>query len=207
MSFLKKVFGPSKEEIWQQLCDEIGAEFVQGGFWKGNKVVARVKEWTITLDTYSQTTSTGESTTTSTYTRFRAPYLNQDGFRFKIYRRGFFEGIRKLFGGKDIQVGYPDFDHDFIIQGNNEQKVVQLFAHSKIRQLIEAQPQIFLEVKDDEGWFSAKFPEGADELYFQTSGVIKDIEQLKLLYELFAETLNHLCQIGSAYESNPNFEL
>jgi hypothetical protein len=81
MSFLRKVFGLSKAEIWQQLCNEIGAEFIQGGIWKGNKVVARVKEWTITLDTYSQTTSTGQTTTSTTYTRLRAPYVNQDGFR------------------------------------------------------------------------------------------------------------------------------
>jgi hypothetical protein len=207
MSFLRKVFGPSQEEIWQQLCNEIGAEFVQGGLWKGNKVVARVKEWTITLDTYSQTTSTGKTTTTYTYTRLRAPYVNQDGFRFKIYRRGLFEGLRKFFGGQDIQVGYPDFDDDFIIKGNNPLKVVQLFANPKIRQLIQAQPQILFEVKDDEGWFSAKFPEGVDELYFQVSGTIKDVARLKLLYDLFAETLNHLCEIGSAYEGNPNCEL
>lgn len=83
----------------------------------------------------------------------------------------------------------------------------QLFTNPRIRQLIEAQPEIFFEVKDNEGWFNTKFPKGVDELYFQTSGVIKDVEQLKLLYELFAETLNYLCQIGSAYESNPNFEL
>ncbi len=151
MSFLRQVFGPSKEEIWQQLCNEIGAEFVQGGFWKGNKVVARVKEWTITLDTYSNTTSTGQSTTTRTYTRLRAPYANRDGFRFKISRQGLFDGLGKLLGGQDIEVGYPDFDYDFIIQGNDSQKVRQLFANLKIRQLIQVQPEILFEVKDDEG--------------------------------------------------------
>ena len=207
MSFLRQIFGSSQEEIWQQLCNEIGAEFVQGGFWKGSKVVARVKEWTITLDAYSQTTSTGQTSTTRTYTRFRAPYVNSDGFRFKIYRQGLFDGVGKLFGAQDIEVGYPDFDNDFIIQGNNAHKVRQLFANPIIRQLIQAQPQILFEVKDDEGWFGASFPEGVDELYFQAYGVIRDVEQLKSLYELFAETLNHLCYIGSAYENNPNLNL
>jgi len=32
------------------------------------------------------------------------------------------------------------------------------------------------------------------------AGVIKDVERLKQLFELFAETLDHLCRIGSAYE-------
>ena len=31
-------FGPSKDEVWRQLSQELGAEFVDGGFWKGNKV-------------------------------------------------------------------------------------------------------------------------------------------------------------------------
>jgi hypothetical protein len=46
-----------------------------------------------------------------------------------------------------------------------------------------------------------------DELYFQVVGVIKDVEQLKLLYALFAETLDQLCRIGSANESAPNVSL
>ena len=46
-------FGPSKDEVWRQLCNEIGAEFVEGGFWKGSKVQAHVGPWTVTLDTYT----------------------------------------------------------------------------------------------------------------------------------------------------------
>jgi hypothetical protein len=203
MSFLRQVFGPSKEEIWQQLCSEIGADFVQGGFWRGDKVQARVKEWVITLDTY--TVSNGKTSTT--YTRMRAPYVNRDGFRFTIYRKGLFSELGKLLGMQDIEIGDPEFDRDFIIKGDNEAQVLALFANPKIRQLIQAQPSICLQVKDDEGWFSKSFPEGVDELYFQVIGIIKDVERLKSLYELFAETLDHLCRIGSAYERDPNVAL
>ncbi len=76
-------FGPSKDEVWRELSQEIGAEYVEGGFWKGSKVQAHVGPWTITLDTY--TTSSGESSTT--YTRMRAPYINPEAFRFTIYRQ------------------------------------------------------------------------------------------------------------------------
>ena len=51
----------------------------------------------------------------------------------------------------------------------------------------------------------ATFPEGVDELYFNVAGVIKDLDRLKLLYELFAETLDQLCLTGAAYAANPNF--
>ena len=203
MGFLRQLFGPSKEDIWRQLCQEIGALYVEGGFWKGDKVQVHHGQWTITLDTYTE--SSGE--TSATYTRIRAPYVNKDGFRFTIYRKSIFSGLGKLLGMQDVEVGYPEFDEAFIIKGNDETKLRALFANERIRQLIEMQPHVYLTVKDDEGWFSKSFPEGVDELCFRAAGIIKDPEQLKSLYYLFAETLNHLCHIGSAYENDPNLEL
>ncbi|AEY67500.1 hypothetical protein [Clostridium sp. BNL1100] len=203
MGILREIFGPSKKEIWKSLSDQIGSEFIEGGFFSADKVVAHVEDWTVTLDTY--TVSTGKSSTT--YTRVRAPYVNKDGFRFKIYRKGIFSEIGKAFGGQDVEVGFPEFDEDFIIKGNDEQKLRTLFANGKIRQLIEFQPEIRLEIKDDEGWFAKSFPEGIDELYFCVVGVIKDIDRLKALFDLYAEVLDQMCLMGSAYESNPNVEL
>jgi hypothetical protein len=196
-------FGPSKEEAWRQLCLEIGAEFVEGGFWKGSKVQAQVGPWTVTLDTY--TVSTGESS--ETYTRIRAPYVNPDGFRFTIYRKGFFSELGKLLGIQDIEVGDPEFDEAFIIKGNDEPRVVILFSDSEIRRLIGAQPKIKLAVKDSEEWFGPRFPDDVDELRFQVVGVIKDVERLKALFELFAAVLDRLCRIGSAYEQEPGVDL
>jgi len=203
MSILRQIFGPSKDEIWRQLCDQIGGDFVQGGFWKGSKVQVQHKQWTITLDTY--TDSDGE--TSSTYTRMRAPYVNKDGFRFTIYRKGFFSDLGKLLGMQDVEIGEPEFDDAFIIKGDDETKLRKMFADGKIRRLIERQPKIYLTVRDDEGWFKVRFPEGVDELYFWVPGVVKDIERLKSFYELFAEVLNHLCHIGSAYENDPGIVL
>ena len=155
-------FGPSKDEVWRQLSEEIGAEFIEGGLWKGNKVQAHVGPWTVTLDTH--TDSSGESSTT--YTRMRAPYVNPEGFRFTIYRKGFFSNLGKLLGLQDIEVGDPEFDEAFIIKGNDEERVCDLFANPKIRQLIQAEPEVRLEVKDREGWFGPRFPDDVDELHF-----------------------------------------
>ena len=202
MGFWKKLFGPNINEVWQQLSREIGAEMVGGG-WRPRKVQAHVKDWIITLDTY--TVSTGKSSVT--YTRMRAPYLNKDGFRFTVYRSGFFTEIGKALGMQDVEIGQPDFDNDFVIKGNDESKLRALFSNLEIRRHIQVQPRIYFHVKDDEGWFGATFPEGVDELYFQVVGIIKDIERLKSLFELFSQVLNHLCHIGSAYEDDPKLAL
>lgn len=202
-SVLRKWFGPGKEEIWRKLCAETNASFVQGGFWKGDKVQAAHGEWIITLDTY--VVSTGK--TVMHFTRLRAPYVNPDGFRFVIYRRGFFSDIAKWLGMQDIEVGHADFDRDFIIKGTDPAKLRLLFNNQKIRELIAAQPQIHFEVKDHEGAFGPNFPADTDELRFHVHGIIKDVERLKLLFNLFAETLDQLCRIGSAYEGSPSVKL
>jgi hypothetical protein len=204
MGFLAGAFGPSRQEVWRQLCSEIGADFVKGGFWRGDKVQARVKSWTLTLDTY--TVSSGHSHTV--YTRMRAPFVSRDGFRFRIYRKGIFSGLGKMLGVQDIEVGHSlRFDDDFIIQGNDESKVRALFANPEIRRLIQEQPQIRLEIKDDEGLFRPHFPEGVDEIVFQTLGVIKDVDRLKKMFDLFAEVLEELNRIGSATEADPGVSL
>ena len=103
MGILRSFFGPSKNEIWSQIAGDIGGEFVEGGFWGKDVLVYKHGEWQILLDTYTVTTSTGKTTSSTTYTRMRAPYVNKDGLYFKIYREGFFSSVGKFFG---MQVFY-----------------------------------------------------------------------------------------------------
>ena len=203
MGAFRRMFGPGRREIWQQLSHEMNARFVEGGFAKGDKVQVTHGEWTVTLDTFA--VHTGK--VTIVYTRMRAPYVNPDGFRFRVYRGGVFSDLGKLFGMQDVEVGQPGFDDDFIIKGTDEGKLRQLFANQKIRELIDGQKEIDFSVKDDEGWFGPTFPGGVDELSFAVTGVIKDIDRLKHLYELFAETLDELCRMGSAYRSDPDVQV
>src|SRR3954469_3170358 len=170
-------FGPSREEVWRQLCREIGAEFIGGGFWQGSKVQAHVGPWTVTLDTH--TVYTGHAH--FTYTRMRASYVNPGGLRFTVYRKGLFSGLGKLLGMQDIEVGDPEFDEAFIVKGTDEARVRELFADPEVRALLTAQSQIRLEVKDSEGWFGPAFPVDVDELHFQVHGVIKEMDRLKAL--------------------------
>lgn len=203
MGVLRRLFGPSKEEIWRQLSEQIGAQYVESSFWKGDKVEATHGEWTVTLDSYA--VHTGK--VVIVFTRMRAPYVNPGGFRFSVFRRHAFSGVARWLGLQDIEVGDEPFDDQFIVRGNDENRVRELFANPRIRELLSSQPDVHFDVKDDEGWFGPKFPEGVDELHFAVGGTIKDIERLKLLYELFAETLDQLCRIGSAYERGTDFKV
>lgn len=200
MELLRRVFGPSQAEIWEKLAAEVGGDFTRGnGFSRPTRVDVHVGQWTVTLDTFS--------IKGAIYTRMRAPYVNADDFRFTIYRHGPFSDLGKRLGMEDLTIGDPEFDRQFIVKSNDPAKIKTLLTDQSLRAAFIAQPSLFLEIRDDEGWFGTTFPEGVDELHFMVAGLITDLDRLKALYDLFGELLHELCRMGSAYEDDPRVSL
>jgi len=196
-------WGTSKREAWQQFCEENEARYIDRGIWKGDRVEFDFENITIVLDTY--TVSTGKAIVT--YTRIRAPFVNESGFKFRVYNAGPFSNMAKAMGAQDIETGDAGFDRAFMIKGNDERKVKELMSNERIKHLFLSQPRIDLHINDDEGVFGADFPEGTDQLYFVTVGVIKDIWRLKILFHLFGEILIELTDMGIAGFKDPDIML
>jgi hypothetical protein len=192
-------FGPGKAEVWQQLARETRGEFTSGGLWKEDRVQVRLDPWIITLDSYA--IHSGHAHVV--YTRIRAPYLNPDGFRFKVYRKSIFSELGKLLGMQHVEVDDVDISERFIIQGNDEWKVRDLFADPTICDLVRTHLKGRLEVKDNEGWFQARYPVETDLLYFRCQGIIRDLVQLRGLIHLFGAVLVRLEQIGATVRDDP----
>lgn len=197
------LFGPSQNEIWSQLSDEINGKFVKGSLFKGSRVEVSHHPWTIYLDTYS--VSTGK--TTVMYTRMRAPFILSDNLYFKILKKGIFSDMGKFFGMQDIEIGIKDFDEDYIIKGNQEEIIKKLLSNAIIRNLIKTQPRMRLEIKKGEGIFGSGFKQNEGELYFQADRVITDIDLLKNLFELFGEMLEELNRLGCIGSEAPMVRL
>lgn len=198
------LFTSPKEEAWKQLCAEMRADFVDGGFWKGDKVELRVDDaWEITLDVFSVQYGKRRQK----YTRLRVPFVSLDDFRFAVYRNGLFTGLGKVLGMQDIEVGDSEFDTAFVIQGNNEAKLKALFARPNIQELLHYQPDVRFEVRDNLGRFWETLPESVDVLYFQVEGVVTDLNLLKGLFYLFIETLRELYKLGTVSKMDPGVKL
>jgi hypothetical protein len=200
LSILRSIFGPSQSDIWSQVAHNIGGQFDEDGLLGKKKLRYRSGQWELVLDTFVMTTGQ----TTIPFTRMRAPFVNKDGLYFKIYPEGLSGKIGKFFGMQDIQIGDSQFDEGYMIKSNNESKVKALLHSSRVKQLVEAQPKIELQIKNDNGLFGASFPQGTDMLYFACVGVVKDPQVLKDLFELFCCVLDRLVEIDCAYESNPD---
>lgn len=205
MGVLERILGRRKNEAWLEFSSEVGADYSKSKSGQNDRVIARFRKWTIALDGLAVAAPEGGS---AIYTRMWAPYVNEDGFHFRIHREGF---LHKLFGRffntRKVTIGDPDFDQQFIVEGNNEPKIRALFANPRIRQLIRSQPSIDLEARHDMDGIRSNLPDGVDQLYFQESGIIGDVERLRSLYTLFTEILINLCSIGSASEDEPKFAL
>lgn len=198
MGLFRSLFGPSRDEIWTSLRAQIGGDVQPGSFWHGEKLQAQSGDWIVTLDEYTTMIMAGKAMIPITHTRMRAPFPNPSGFRFSIHRASVFSTLAAFLGMQDIQVGYPGFDEDFVIKGNNEAIVTALCGSERLRSLISAQPAIQLTVRDDDGWFGAKYPPMVDVLAFDTAEGIRDVARLKGLYDVFAEVLGRLSEIGVA---------
>ena len=164
-----------RDNAWKQLAADLGAEFIAGGALHSSKLQARVQQRTVTLDSYS--IASGDSNTT--YTRLRSTVENKDGLQFVVFREGLIARLHKALGSQDIQVGVEDFDHDFVIQGNNATRLRALLSDVKLRELIQGQR-------------SGKLGLKGNELLFEAQGVIKDVPRPKSMFELFTEQLNRL---------------
>jgi hypothetical protein len=205
------------DDVLRQLSRELGAEYNAG---EGpytrmirlgkhfthsyGTVHARAGPWIISIGAY---TREDERTTTQLY----APYVNPEAFRFTIARTGFLRNLGKKLGLlKDIDVGFPEFDEAFIINGKDEGRVRTLFADPKLRELVQAQPKFSMKVCDKPWPFAIGaepyFPENVDMLVFDVHEAITDVGRLRATLDAFVAVLERLCLIGAARREPPGVE-
>jgi hypothetical protein len=205
-----------QEKAWQQLATEIGGELItrkeRGRRLIGRHlqlaVVGKAGRSPIALDIKLEA---GADTVPSWFvTRIRAPYVARDTFSFSIKRLrarltdgALLRGMAKLTGRHTVEPGDLGFDRDFLITANDTAQVRALLADSRLCGLIQAQPSFDISAARP-GWrLFKKSSQRLSVLRFEEEGVITDVPRLKSLFELFQETLDRMCQIGSAVPEEP----
>ena len=208
-----------QEAAWKQLASEVGGELItrkeRGRRYVGRHlqlaVVANAGSSPIALDVRVE--YGGEYAPNSLVTRIRAPYVARDSFAFSVKRvrarlsdGAVLHGMARLAGRHKVEPGDLGFDRDFLITANDTDKVRALLAAPRIRDLIQSQPSLDISAARP-GWrLFKRSGQRLSVLRFEEEGVITDVDRLKSLFGLFQETLNQLCQIGSASQEEPNPE-
>ena len=128
------------------------------------------------------------------FTVLQAPFYDPAGFRFAIYPQDLLAEIGKLFGMQDVKVGYPEFDHKFIIKSNQAEKVKLLFADNVIRKKLEKLHHFKFEITH----VDVSEPAQPARLELTISEGITDPKAIEELYLLMLRTLEKLEPVASA---------
>lgn len=179
--------------FWQEFAKQTNGDFKEGYSWRSDSNTIEYKNWKIIFDNY--TLWSGKYC--AQMTRVVTPITLIDHFKFEIYREGFIRKIEKLFGAQDVEIGYPEFDKAFTIKSNNEFKIKTLLRSKEIRNLLESQKEVNIQISDQEGIWEKKLPEGEYELSYYMDGEVDDIEILKSVLKIFKLILDDLYQMKS----------
>ncbi len=196
------IFGPSHVEVLQRFAEKMEGNYIRQGLLKNDYVEYSYKSWPVFMDYVTH--STGQTTTT--YTRIRIPFRNDQGFKFKIYQEGFFSGIGKVFGMQDIQIGQMDFDERFIIKSSSEETVKALL-NDTIRESMLKIPKLHLTINRDDAFLNAKLDYNETMLEYQVVGMIKDLNLLIDISRLMEAVMDQMVTIDVTTEEMTSFRM
>ncbi|QDG54087.1 hypothetical protein FIV42_26100 [Persicimonas caeni] len=125
-----------QSSTWQKVAQKLGLGFEDSTWFGHPKLYGKFRDTDV--DVTIEVVGSGKSK--QIYTVVEAPLSGLAPYGLKVYQEGMWEKMEKLIGGDDIQVGDPELDKAFIIQGNDAEKISEvLTAPSVKRSLIVGQ--------------------------------------------------------------------
>ncbi len=114
---------------------------------------------------------------------------------------GFLRRLESELKPPAIPLGYGDFDYEFNIDTNDEDRLRELLADADLRRSLQALPSVSLKATRDDEWFDL-ITEGQTEdlamLYCQLDGTVKDNALLRDLSRLLETIVGRMASMGVA---------
>lgn len=188
------------EEVWKATAKHIGAHYTYADGLPSVTVRARGGQIRLKHE-YRE-----HSNRRTKVTYAAAAYEFCDDFKFSVRLHEFSDDIVQFFGGRDVEVGHPDFDSRFVITSNDEQKARALFADPAVRRYLtryslKRKPYLYTRETDD-GLGMATVLGTRREIYWDLYRFENDAEVLITIFTELTAMLNRLCEIGSIVEDS-----
>ena len=204
MGFWTSVYDSLKgNKVWNEVAHDLGAEFIDGGFWRTDKIIYTDGKWEIIMDKIQE----GSGKNSQTFTRVQAAFVRQMDLEMKVYPEHILLYIGKLFGLQDIVIGNEKFDDKFVVKGNNEYKVSDLLSSNEIMELLLLYRYPYLEIKLKSGWFDQSYPKDVSVLHFKQGGKMSNRTEIFNVFLLFSLILKRLVQLDLASEEPAGINL
>jgi len=166
-------------------------------------------------------------------TRIGIPFVAHDDFTWELRRRRLvgqaiyrqrhrlgksqgesweeaFRKIQPALEPSEIALGYGDFDYEFSIETDNEEKMCELLANPELRGLLQGQRSLYLKVVRNDKWLASLvdgLPDRVAVLYFQTLGTLTDESVIGDIYQILGLMIAQMASVGSAAPPRPELFL
>lgn len=121
-------------EQWRTAAQQLQLTYQPAGLGAKGSICGTLNGHGVTVDTFTK----GSGNSSRTYTRYQLLYRNAVPVDLKITRQGMLQGLGKVFGMQDIEVGNPAFDDHLLVKGASPHRVKALLSielQSAIRDL------------------------------------------------------------------------
>lgn len=230
MDLLSALIGPRKETIKLAVARQFGGPLVRTP--PGHTVVvSEVDGWSVVFDVNSPEAGPPPMFFgPRSVTRIGIPFVAQDTFVWDIKRRSLtgqqiykrrarwgtherkswereFRELQPDLKPPDMAFGFGDFDYEFTLDTNDEEKMGELLANADFRELVQEQQPLHLRAEqEDDGWLASlvELPYDVAVLFSQNHTIMKDVGRIQPVYELLRTTMKRLVAIGSASPVSPS---
>lgn len=182
-------FDEHVDSLWKQLAPHLAPDLIEDRDWLHDRLIVAEGQWKVALDCHEH----AGYRSTSTYTRFHAPYVSDCPFSFLIRHENLSDRVGELFGEQDVTVGDPVLDHSFLLQTTGEQRLRTILAREPLRVLLRTEPEVVIALHDDHGYWQDHYPSTTRDVAIEVYGHEKDAGRLQRLYRILAEIMMGLC--------------
>lgn len=127
-----------RSEEWAELARRLGLQHSVSTFGSGS-IRGPLRRHPIVVDTVTR----GSGEDSRTFTRFEVRFPEPLDVQVSLRREGFWSGLSRLLGGRDIEVGDADFDRLVLIGGEDAARVRDFLTEERrlrVRRLLEEHP-------------------------------------------------------------------
>ena len=179
----KVISGNTETEIWAQ----IEQDFAQNPDLFEYSAIIEQPEHTVVLDIDIDLGGGFEGG--YALTRFVSNLKTFDDFRFSLHPQDFIDGIGKLVGMQDIEIGYPEFDKKIIVKTNHPERVKDILSDSAVRETLLTLPDFNFHIGHHH---SDNAPVESAFLELRIEDGITEIAPLKAIYKAFLSVLKKM---------------
>lgn len=181
---------PDPKLIWKQFAAEQNGQYIIGQYDIPDSVEIPYRGHTIIFDRFIYRVAGGGPG--ASYTRIRMELKSPNDFRFKVVNQGFINTIGKFVGFQDIKIDNKEFDSRFMIQGNDVNRIKNLFSDQDLRYYILKQEDVQLQMMYQEGVFYEPIQEGNAMIHYLSEIRPKKVEDLNDLLKMYQLLLDKI---------------